>query len=161
MARGVKNGILGFSTFKVERANSPIYTELLARMDGCSLFIPNGAEIHFRNKLSSIVKEGKIEAFEVPMCDPSVNNGHLSFAPFRIPATGFSPEELEELAQKNGLRIGNFSEYILYCAALLNTMIQRSNLKDAWKELKELMKPSPPEKILRTGCMGIPEKRDF
>lgn len=157
-----RNKTRAYPTIKVEGATSPIYRELLKLMEDSTLFQVGDYAKNFWNRLSKIVEKGEINSFEVPAYDPSINNGKLSFIPFRIPATGFTPEELEQIASENQLRIGTFSEYILFCATLLYKAIQGEfTLDTAWHELNNCMQSSFGSKLSRTGCKGIAGKYDL
>lgn len=107
-----------FETIKVEDSSSKTYVKLLE-------YEPKSdKESEFLNRLKTAIN-AKIGAFEVPVCDPSIDeDGNLQFVPGKKPAVGFSCNEIEELAKKNGLKHGDFNRWHLFLGTLAGSIME-------------------------------------
>lgn len=116
-----------FETVKVEGSDCRIYTILIEHETA------NDAEVEFKNALKEAIS-ASVHDFEVFICDPSIDkNGKLQFVPGFIPAVGYSYAELENLAERNGLRLGNKFEYVLFLGTLINKLIVEGwSESEAW-----------------------------
>lgn len=116
-----------FETIKIEGSDSCIYAELMKHEPA------NIKEIKFKDNLKEAISSS-VQEFEVFVCDPSIDeNGKLQFVPGFDPAVGYSHRELENLAKKNGLRLGSKFEYVLFLGTLINKLIIEGwSDKDAW-----------------------------
>lgn len=116
-----------FETIKVEGSNSKTYVELMKHK------ATNTLEEYFMKALKEAIS-ASVQDFEVFACDPSIDkNGKLQFVPGFKPAVGYSYNELEALAEKNGLRLGNKFEYVLFLGTLINNLIAEGwSEADAW-----------------------------
>ena len=116
-----------FETIKVEGSNSKIYATLMKHKTA------NDAEAEFKNTLKEAIS-ASVQDFEVFACDPSIDKkGKLQFVPGFKPAVGYNYNELEALAEKNGLRLGNKFEYVLFLGTLINNLIAEGwSEADAW-----------------------------
>ena len=116
-----------FETIKVEGSNSKIYATLMKHKTA------NDAEAEFKNTLKEAIS-ASVQDFEVFACDPSIDkNGELQFVPGFKPAVGYSYNGLEDLAEKNGLRLGTKFEYVLFLGTLINNLIAEGwSEADAW-----------------------------
>lgn len=116
-----------FETIKVEGSNSKTYVELMKHK------ATNTLEENFMKALKEAIS-ASVQDFEVFACDPSIDkNGKLQFVPGFKPAVGYSYNELEALAEKNGLRLGNKFEYVLFLGTLINNLIAEGwSEADAW-----------------------------
>lgn len=114
-------------TISIPGANSSTYVSLLD-------YIPaNDAENNFKINLKEAIAN-EIQDFEVLVNDPSFENGKLQFVAGKKPAVGYSYNEIEKLAEENGLRIGTKYEYILFLATMINRLIADGwSESDAWK----------------------------
>ena len=111
-------------TIAIPGYNSSIYVSLLDHIP------TSDAENNFKINLKEAV-EKKIQDFEVPVNDPSVDeNGKLQFFAGKMPAVGYCYSEIEKLAEANGIRIGTKYEYILFLATMINRLID-----DGWSEM--------------------------
>ena len=116
-----------FETIKVEGSDSKIYATLMKHKTAYD------AEAEFKNTLKEAIS-ASVPNFEVFACDPSIDkNGKLQFVPGFKPAVGYSYNELENLAEENGLRLGNKFEYVLFLGTLINNLIAEGwSEADAW-----------------------------
>lgn len=107
-----------FETIKVAGSNSETYAKLLE-------YEPkNDKEREFLNRLRTAIN-AKIGEFEVPVCDPSIDeDGNLQFVPGKEPAVGFTYNEIEELAKKNGLKHGDFNQWHLFLGTMANRIME-------------------------------------
>lgn len=107
-----------FETIKVEDSSSETYAKLLE-------YEPKSdEESKFLKRLKTAIN-AKIGAFEVPVCDPSIDeDGNLQFVPGKRPAVGFSCNEIEEIAKKNGLKHGDFNRWHLFLGTLVGPIME-------------------------------------
>lgn len=107
-----------FETIKVEGSSSRAYAKLLE-------YEPeNEAEHLFLKRLKTAIN-AQVGAFEVPVCDPSIDeDGNLQFVPGKKPAVGLSYNEIEELAKKNGLHHGDFNQWHLFCGTMSGRVME-------------------------------------
>lgn len=108
-----------FETIKVEGSSSEACAKLLE-------YEPeNEAEHLFLKRLKTAIN-AKVGAFEVPVCDPSIDeDGNLQFVPGKKPAVGLSYNEIEELAKKNGLHHGDFYQWHLFCGTMSGRIMEQ------------------------------------
>lgn len=107
-----------FETIKVADSSSQTYAKLLEYKP------KNDDEREFLNRLRTAIN-AKIGAFEVPVCDPSIDeDGNLQFVPGKKPAVGFSCNEIEELAKKNGLKHGDVNRWHLFLGTLADLIME-------------------------------------
>lgn len=106
---------MSIETIQVEGSDSKIYSKMLK-------YKPvNHDAKEFMKDLRTAIKAG-VKPFKVPVCDMSMDeNGKPCFIPGRKPAVGLSYNELEQIAEENGLALGNKNQYVLFLA----TMIER------------------------------------
>lgn len=116
-----------FETIKVEGSDSKIYVTLMKHKTA------NDDEEKFKNTLMKAIL-ASVQDFEVFACDPSIDeNGKLQFVLGFKPAVGYSYNELENLAEENGLRLGTKFEYVLFLGTLINNLIAEGwSEADAW-----------------------------
>ena len=116
-----------FETIKVEGSDSKIYATLMKHKTA------SDAEAKFKNTLKEAIS-ASVQDFKVFACDPSIDkNGELQFVPGFKPAVGYSYNGLEDLAEKNGLRLGTKFEYVLFLGTLINNLIAEGwSEADAW-----------------------------
>lgn len=116
-----------FETIKIESSDSKIYATLMKHTP------ENYDEAVFKNTLKKAIS-ASVQEFEVFACDPSIDeNGKLQFVPGFKPAVGYSYNELENLAEENGLRLGSKFEYVLFLGTLINDLIAEGwSEADAW-----------------------------
>lgn len=116
--------------FKVKGSYSKEYKELLK-------YEPKGENQKlFKNLLSKAI-DSNIQDFEVPVCDPSMDeNGIIQFIPGEKIITGFSCKEWERIAENNNIRIGTKSEYILFLGSIMNNLIKEGKEQDkVWEDI--------------------------
>ncbi len=130
MARNYEIKATEFETIKIPGSDSPVYAKLMKHKP-----VNNTEEIFMDNLKKAISKS--IKEFEVFVNDPSIdNNDKLQFIPNFIPAVGYSYNEWEELAKKNGLRLGTKDEYTLFSGWLINSLINEGwTVSDAWNSV--------------------------
>ena len=118
-----------FDTIKVKGSDSADYKKLLN-------YSPGGEkQEEFQRMLSEAINSKVVVVdFEVPVCDPSMDaHGKLQFILGATPATGYSYNELEQIAKENGIRLGTKNEYMLFLATMILRLIAGSWSKDdAW-----------------------------
>ena len=112
-----------FETLKVKGSDGEEYASIMKHTP------KNQEEEDFMELLKEAML-ASIEDFEVFACDPSIDeNGKLQFVPGCKPAVGYSYNQLERIARKNGLRLGSNFEYVLFLATIINLLIE-----DGWSE---------------------------
>ena len=121
---------LPFETIKVEGSNSKIYASLMKHEE------ESYDEVKFKHNLKKAIFDS-VPDFEVFACDPSIDEkGKLQFLPGFKPAAGYSHNELVNLANENGLRLGSKSEYILFLATMILRLIAEGwSEEEAWKSI--------------------------
>lgn len=127
-------------------------------------------EAKFKNNLEKAIRAG-VETFRVPVCDPSINEitGKLQFVPNYKPAIGYCYNELEKLAQENGIRLGIDNQYYLFLGTIINRlMIEGWRENVAWnavcvnsKELGNYADSTDAKGIELTGSRKIVGKCDL
>lgn len=106
-------------TILVEGSDSQIYSDLLKHTPA------DDSEKSFLDNLEEAVQTG-FKPFKVPVCDPSIDeNGRIQFVAGKRPAVGYSYNELQELARKNGLRLGEKKEYFPFLATIIHRLIEK------------------------------------
>lgn len=117
--------------FCVEGYESTIYKEMLQHNP------TNDKELLFLGYLNRAITY-KTNAFKTPVYDPSIDkNGKLQFLPGFKPATGFSANEVKNLAKEKGLRFGTIEEYSFLLATLIKKLIEEGKYSetDAWQAI--------------------------
>lgn len=139
-----------FETIKVEGSDSKIYATLMEHETA------NDNEVKFKNTLKEAIS-ASVQNFEVFACDPSIDkNGKLQFVPGFKPAVGYTYNELEDLAEENGLRLGNKFEYVLFLGTLINNLIA-----EGWSEADAWYSVCVDSKELGHYCNSADAKHDF
>lgn len=114
----------GFETIYVDGSDSCFYDEQLSYDGGSSFGGDKDIKI-FQDDLRNAIR-AKIRGFEVPVCDMSINEkGEPCFIPGKKTATNLSFNEIQQLAKKNNLKLGNKHQYVLFLA----TMIERIKIE--------------------------------
>ncbi len=118
----VKEKFSKTETISVEGSHSKIYSKLLSlNIERIQGFVKIA---EFINYLRIAVK-AKVEPFEVPVYDPSIDkDGSLQFVSGFMPAVGYSYNELRELASNNCIQLGSKNQYILFLATIINRLIE-------------------------------------
>ena len=126
-ALATNNGTLDFDTIKVDSSKNEKYISLMS-------YIPNDErEAQFKRELCDAISIG-VREFQVPVCDPSIDEeGNVCFVPGNKPALGFTHMELQDIAKKNGLRLGTREEYFLFVGTIILKLIEQGwSAKEAW-----------------------------
>ena len=115
-------------TISVEGSDSQIYLDMLKKYNPTA--DTEDTEKRFFKNLKVAIKEG-VKTFKVPVCDPSIaEDGSLQFVAGCKPAVGYSYNELEELANKNGVWLGSKNQYILFMATTIHRLVE-----EGWSEV--------------------------
>ena len=116
-----------FETIRIPGSNNSIYAELLKHKP------VNELQKVFFGNLKTVISKS-VKSFRVFVYDPSMDNGKLQFVPGFKPAVGYSFNDWEEIANKNGLHIGRTLEYILFTGWLIHSLINEGlSEADAWE----------------------------
>lgn len=117
----------GIETINIEGSDSGKYSELFKHNP------VDEDEREFIKMFAEAISYG-VKSFRVPVNDPSINaSGNLQFVSGCIPAVGHSYEQLENLAEKNGIRLGTKNEYILFLGTIIIRLMEEGwTEKDAW-----------------------------
>lgn len=114
-ANSVNNSAETIKTIVVEGSESDCYASLMKHRPKTEL------EKEFKKNLELAIN-AKVASFIVPVNDPSIDwNYKIHYAPDCYPAVDYPYRQLEKIAEKNGVRLGNKYEYCLF----LGTMIIR------------------------------------
>lgn len=112
----------------VEGSDSSMYLDLLKHTP------TNDAEEGFLKNLEEAVEVG-VKSFNVMISDPLIDeNGSLQFVPGCKSAEGYSYNEWEELANKNGVQLGSKNQYVLFLATIIHWLMVEEDwsMKDAF-----------------------------
>lgn len=123
------NTLVNIPSIKIPKSSDVSYKKLL-KYSG-----KNDKETAFKKLLKEAIKSS-IKEFNVPIYAPSIpidckkanaTNMLLTYESGKIPLTGFSYNQLEEIGAYNGLRLGSLHEYALFIATLMNRGIDYYN----------------------------------
>ena len=138
-----------FETISIPSSDSPIYEKLLRYKP------TNYNENIFVNRLKGAMRK-TVKGFKIFVNDPSINNGKLQFLPGCKVAVGYSYNEWKRIAKRNGLRLGEIDEYILFIGWLINSLVN-----EGWSEADARFAIFTDSRVLGHYCNSENAKETF